>query len=217
MSYFGFLSRDTLFSVLIRIRYVDLRNLVLAKPYLGYITATKYFEACWKEYNIRLVKGLLYTSEVDLDSLKHGVTTLYDTEKNKQETQEYVCGVRNGLRQFYRETGELGSQSMYQNDLKTGLYHTWDPRGNLQLRRTLKDNKEHGLSIEYSDPIRWTEYDQGVKHGLCIVWWANGGLLCQYRYAQGKLHGLCREWDYNGNRTSTYRYIHGKQSNSSSN
>lgn len=178
MSYLGFLARDTLFSLLVRLHYTDLITLVKAKPYLSKITGTKYFEEQWKNYNIRLIKieyveyGPWSTHEVDRQGLKHGLTTSYDYNNRKTATQEYINDQKHGLyTHFYqtglqanRETNAIMFQIMYQHDLKNGSHRLWSLDGEIEVTTTYKDGFSEGLEIYHSvDQKSWIEYRKGKK------------------------------------------------------
>ena len=142
MSYLGFLDKDTLFYLLVRLHYEDLWNLCKTYGYLYKIICTECFQEAWKEYNIRVEASRSAEFEVDRLGLSHGKTVVYGGNGGTDEIN-YVQGVLHGLT-IENSSDDVKTVKMYVNGVRHGLT----------------------THLNYTGTIEEIPYIDGVKTGL---------------------------------------------------
>lgn len=222
MSYLGFLDKDTLFSLLVRLHYEDLVALCKVKNYLWKIVCTEGFQEAWVSYNIRTVHiSKNRTKEVDRLNRQHGRDLYYNykgeivhdipyvqgkingickyTDQDKTITSPVTDGVQHGLVTFEYAGGNVEKYSHIRG-LWEGLQ--WHFQGNCRILKQYRNGGLNGYFYEwYSDGARKSmcNYVNNIPCGRNICWWPNGKMRLDYNVVGRKVQGLHREWDVNGN------------------
>ncbi|NOT76157.1 MAG: hypothetical protein HOP08_14615 [Cyclobacteriaceae bacterium] len=116
--------------------------------------------------------------------------------KNNPELQQqgkflmYHDKLFSGLVTEFYETGEIRSQSRYEEGLLHGETLTWYLSGVKESSRL---------------------YSQGEKEGIHQGWWPNGNQRFEYQFAEGQYHGTFKEWYENGKPLHLFTYADGKE------
>ncbi len=131
-----------------------------------------------------------YVTESFYDSSK--VYYLYSKEM-------YLNNIKHGLSEFYYANGNKNFSIIYKNGLKEGITKEYNSDGNLI---TIIEYR-NGIEIDRNNVNR---YQDSVKVGDWMEFYANGKLKYEYSYINGLLHGLYKEYDINGELINTKRF-----------
>ena len=186
MTYFGFLDKASIFSVLLRLDILELDAIVIARPYLKKLRNSPHFKEKWKEYHgIRTVQYITrpnqqsvyrHIEDINKNYHKHGVSLKLDMDSMRAvESMEYYRGLQHGKHVKYYTNG-------------TTVHWTC----------TYRFDKKHGIERIYNDNIIWIEYADGQRHGKCLTWHANGCLSTIFQCKNDHIYGTERKYYDNG-------------------
>ena len=126
-------------------------------------------------------------------NLTHAVPSpeYYDNASYKQED----------IRRTYYESGELKTESPYENDKKEGMARVYYKNGKLKQEDPYKNDKLEGMARAYYESgglKAEATYKNGKYEGMARVYYKNGNLWKERPYENGKLEGMEKVYSESG-------------------
>ena len=115
----------------------------------------------------------------------HGTIKIYDKDENLIQTDEMYAGMKHGVTKTFNTKGEIIGVMPYKNDFLNGkveYYPTHDG----------KPAQPFGVK-------QVTDYKNGSREGLSLVYHANGKIRQETQYKNNKENGYDRLYDTQGN------------------
>lgn len=204
-SYLSLLDQACLFELLVRLRYPDLRNLLIIQPSLYKITNTPLFSETWKKYNIKLVidsKWVGESVEAEMDSVGfyHGVVRAYRNNICYKETN-YIQGTpMTSIRYDDNKTLITEVTYTYIGYDKYESKTVWS-NGEICATYLIKNKNLHGLNVDYQADgrIKLCEYIDGIAQPPYVNWFDNSQReFMMARRVNKDVYNFTR-WFINGN------------------
>lgn len=129
-----------------------------------------------------LLLFLLAFTACDFSSQKSEKTKLVSSEKKTVTSKPKL---KNGVKKFYFNTGELKSIVNFKNNLKFGVSETFYKSGEKQYDIPYVKGMKHGIVKWYykdGKVYRETAYEMGKKSGYQRKYWENGNLKSEAFY-----------------------------------
>ncbi|MGD0340804.1 MAG: hypothetical protein ABSA76_03735, partial [Bacteroidales bacterium] len=185
-------------------------------------------EGYWKSY---YVTGIIKSEGKRTSFLLDSIWLFYDQAGDTTEKISYLLGKKNGYYLKYKKDPSAGlyvwSKELFAGDRKEGTGFIYFPDGKVQQTISYNSGKKEGLSKEFDENgnvIVLLEYNndflisrekinrsdsKGMKQGLWIDFFPNGGKKCEKTYKDDLLYGFYKEYDAKGNLTMTMLYENG--------
>ena len=124
-------------------------------------------------------------------------------------------GKRNGMWVTYHASNEIPKTIVnYVNDVSSGVYYSFNERGQLEEMRGYLNNELDGKWGKYKFG-RTTEeamYKNGKYHGVYKSYFSNSDLVQkEFNYKNGELHGSYKFYNEDGKVTLEYEYDNGEK------
>ena len=133
-------------------------------------------------------------------------------EKNISLSSYYKNGIKNGLEEYFHESGQLFTSTNYKNGLKDGPFKSYYENGQLYLQGYYVNDNEDGLFEYYTDDgiaEISSSFRQGLQHGLTISYYQDGSVKSSTTYKNGKNDGLAEEFHKNGQKKRSLTFKNG--------
>jgi len=185
-------------------------------------------EGFWKSY---YVTGVKKSEGKRTSFLLDSLWLFYDQTGDTTEKISYLLGKKNGYYLKYKKDPSVGlyvwSRELFAGDRKEGTGFIYFPDGKVQQTISYNSGKKEGLSKEFDENgnvIMLLEYNndflvsrgkinrndsKGLKQGLWIDFFPNGGKKCEKTYKDDLLYGYYKEYDARGNLVLTMLYENG--------
>ena len=124
------------------------------------------------------------------DGKKHGRSTWWRENGNREEEKHYKDGKLHGRSTRWFENGQKASENTYKDDKPHGLWALWSENGLRKTQKHYQDEKLHGRSIRWFENGQKREeehYQKDKKHGRSTRWFENGQKASENTYKDGKL------------------------------
>lgn len=136
---------------------------------------------------VLLISALLVLNSCDL--LK-GKSKEQIESKKIQKKEATAPKVKNGIKKYHFDTGELKSIVQYKDNKKTGVSETFYKTGEKQYDIPYVDGMKHGVVKWYykdGKVYRETNYIKGKKDGYQKKFWENGKIKSEFFYKKDLL------------------------------
>lgn len=141
--------------------------------------------------------------EINKDSLKHGLYTLYRPGGSVAETANYKNGILNGERKLVYENGNNEIIENYVNDKLHGVYRTFYPTGKKELEMNYVDGVIEGISKKYYESGKLSEevsFENNNENGPFVEYYENGNKKWEGTFLNGDNEvGLLMNYNEEGN------------------
>jgi len=118
------------------------------------------------------------------------------------------------IKTYYFENGQIGSIGFIKNQVKDGLFKSWNENGVQTAEWYMKNGKEHGIIKCWFDNgvlSKESNMNEGVKNGLETIWDNDGDTILIGNYKNGTRIGKWKRF-YNKKKWVIYNYVEGKYS-----
>lgn len=151
----------------------------------------------------------------DIPGLSAKMAYKYDDAGNLIEEGMLIDGVKTGTWINYHPGTKFPAKiTSYEAGMNNGPYMEFNPRGQIQLRATYRNNLLHGMWGKYSfgRTEEEAEYKDGKLHGLYRVYYKRDGKLqSEAEYKNGQQDGIYRFYNEAGEVTLEYQYENGEK------
>ncbi len=127
--------------------------------------------------------------EINKDSLKHGLYTLYRPGGTVAETANYTNGVLNGERKLVYENGNDEIIEQYTDDKLHGVYKSFYPTGQLELEMNYVHGVIEGKSKKYYESGKLSEevnFQNNNENGPFVEYYDNGNKKWEGEFLNGE-------------------------------
>lgn len=150
-----------------------------------------------------LISALLLLNSCDLLTGKSKEQT---KSKEIKKVEASAPKVKNGIKKYHFDTGELKSIVQYKDNKKIGVSKTFYKSGEKQYDIPYLDGQKHGVVKWYykdGKVYRETNYVRGKKDGYQKKFWDNGKLKSEFSYKNNLLSIGLKEIAKSGKEKST--------------
>lgn len=151
----------------------------------------------------------LYCDLVYLGTLKDGrvlVQRFYPSGNEYSSPYAAILANNNealpdGIVTYWYESGERGSEGLFQNGKREGIWLTWHENGQLGIEGNFQNDKKEGpwnMWHENGQPHIQGNFKNDEQEGFHRMWYENGQLYQEGNFANSEFVGLWRVWDENG-------------------